>query len=207
MSLILTSPGPEDLVRLLKAWRLWLLGALFGGVLGAVLYQITPAPYRARATVSVDFHLEQAWPQNTDREQFYYLERETRKLEEIAFSDAVLGRVSSGVPGVTVQEMRQGKLQLSQPGNGGWHFFADDSDPRKAAALASEWALAFVDEVQKQVSASGASGLEPFITVSGSQVDNLEAKRSLSESRFMAIGAAAIMAVSAFAVLFLRLDR
>ncbi len=59
----------------------------------ASLYLLMPPPYRARATVNVDFNLEQAWPQETDRQQFYYLERETRKLEEIAWSDAVMQSV------------------------------------------------------------------------------------------------------------------
>ncbi|MFN8385258.1 MAG: hypothetical protein U0V48_00360 [Anaerolineales bacterium] len=38
----------------------------------------------ARATVIVDFNLEEVPLQDTDRQYFYYLERETRKLEEIA---------------------------------------------------------------------------------------------------------------------------
>ena len=52
------------------------LSGLIGAALGAALYAVAPPPYKARATVNVDFHMEQAWPQNTDREQFYYLERE-----------------------------------------------------------------------------------------------------------------------------------
>ncbi len=140
MKLIFASPSPDDLIRLLKAWRFWLLGAFLGALIGAAVYYIAPPPYRAQATVNVDFHLEQAWPQNTDREQFYYLERETRKLEEIAVSDTVLNAVAAQVSGTTVEQLRDQKLQLSQPGNGGWHFFADDRDPQRAGALASAWA-------------------------------------------------------------------
>ena len=51
--------------------------------------------------------------------------------------------VSSQVNGVTVDQMRNGKLQLSQPGVGGWHFFADDNDPKIADALVSAWASGF----------------------------------------------------------------
>jgi len=69
------------------------------------------------------------------------LERETRKLEEIAVSDTVLNAVTAQISGTTVQQLRDQKLQLSQPGNGGWHFFADDRDPQRAGALASAWAL------------------------------------------------------------------
>src|SRR5512140_3281945 len=101
MELLLSAPSAEDLIRLLKAWRFWLLGAVAGALLGAAVYLIAPAQYRARATVNVDFHLEQAWPESTDREQFYYLERETRKLEEIALSDDVLGTVADQAPGLT----------------------------------------------------------------------------------------------------------
>ena len=88
--LSLLSPSLDDLIRLLKAWRFWVLGALVGALLGAAIFYLAPPPYRARATVNVDFNLEEAWPEETDRQQFYYLERETRKLEEIAWSDDVI---------------------------------------------------------------------------------------------------------------------
>ena len=117
--MIFSPPSSDDLIRLLKAWRFWLLGAVAGALISAAVYYIAPPLFRARATVNVDFHLEQAWPQETDREQFYYLERETRKLEEIAMSDVVLNEVVSQVSGVTAQGLREGRLQLSQPGNGG----------------------------------------------------------------------------------------
>ncbi len=201
IKLILSSPSPDDLIRLLKAWRFWLLGALVGGLIGAAVFYIAPPPYRARATVNVDFHLEQAWPQNTDREQFYYLERETRKLEEIAVSDSVLNAVATQVSGVTVQQLRGQKLQLSQPGNGGWHFFADDRDAQKAAALASAWAQAFARNVQAQV-VDPSSGLEQYITAAPSQVDNLGAQRCVSLGVYLLAGAVLFLALSVLAVLF-----
>ncbi len=149
MKLILASPGPDDIIRLLRAWRFWLLGAVVGALLGAAVYYVVPPPFRARAIVNVDFHLEQAWPQNTDREQFYYLERETRKLEEIAMSDAVLDSVVTQVPGTTLQQLRAGDLSLSQPGNGGWHFYGESRDSKTAIAIASAWATAFSDQVRQ----------------------------------------------------------
>ena len=112
MNFLFASPSSDDFIHLLKAWKFWLLGAVVGALIGAAIYYLALPPYRARASVNVDFHLEQAWPQDTDREQFYYLERETRKLEEIAWSDAVLNQVASQVNGVTVDQMRNGKLQL-----------------------------------------------------------------------------------------------
>ena len=109
-SFIFSSPSLADVIRLLRAWRFWLLTALLGALLGAAIYFIVPPPYRARATVNVDFNLEQAWPQETDREQFYYLERESRKLERVAWSDAVM-RVVAGADGaVTVRKLREVKL-------------------------------------------------------------------------------------------------
>ena len=79
MNWLFSPPSIDDLIRLLKAWRFWSVGALIGALLGAGLYYVAPPPYRAHAVVLVDFNLEQAWPQETDRLQFYYLERETRE--------------------------------------------------------------------------------------------------------------------------------
>src|SRR5215211_9519161 len=103
MHWLFSPPSIDDLIRLLKAWRFWSVGALIGALLGAGLYYVVPPPYRAHATVLVDFHLEQAWPEETDRQQFYYLERETRKLEEIARSDMVLGMVADRTGSITTQ--------------------------------------------------------------------------------------------------------
>ncbi|HUI88910.1 MAG TPA: hypothetical protein VLX61_09305 [Anaerolineales bacterium] len=202
MNFLFASPSSDDFIHLLKAWKFWLLGAIIGALIGTAFYYLALPPYRARASVNVDFHLELAWPQNTDREQFYYLERETRKLEEIAWSDSVLNVVASQVHGVTVDQMRSGKLQLSQPGVGGWHFFADDNDPAQAAALASAWAQAFASQVRSEVIASSASGLEPFITVSADQTQNIPTKRLFSVSTYLLVGAIAFLALSALFVLF-----
>lgn len=203
MRLIFSSPASDDLIHLLKAWRFWLLGAVVGGLLGAAVYYVAPPKFRARATVNVDFHMEQAWPQNTDREQFYYLERETRKLEEVAMSDAVLGIVATQVGGVSAEGLRGGQLSLSQPGNGGWHFYADDADPKRAASLASAWATAFAGQVKQEVAASQPGGLEPFITAEPVQVEGLTAHRAVSISLYLFAGAVIVLALAALAVLFL----
>jgi capsular polysaccharide biosynthesis protein len=203
MKFVFAAPSSDDLIRLLKAWRFWALGAVFGALIGAAVYFIAPPPYRARATVNVDFHLEQAWPQNTDREQFYYLERETRKLELIAESDEVLEAVTSQVTGVTVRQLREEILQHSQPGNGGWHFYADHRDPQKASALASAWAQAFTAAVYQDVIAAADNGLEPYITVSLDQTQNLPVQRRLSLSDYLFAGALIFLALGAFGILFL----
>jgi hypothetical protein len=201
---ILSPPGPDDVIRLLKAWRFWLLGTVLGALLGAALFVVAPPPYRARATVNVDFHLEQAWPDNTDREQFYYLERETRKLVEIAMSDAVLAEVAGRVPGVEAGSLRGGALKLSQPGNGGWHFYADHKNPQTAAELAAAWAKAFTEQVERQVAAASDSGPEPFITADVAQAPVLATGRNRSVAVYMVSGAAAFLALSALGLLFLR---
>ncbi len=201
MKFIFSPPSSDDLIRLLKAWRFWLLGAIVGALIGAAIYYIAPPPYRARAVVNVDFHLEQAWPQNTPSEQFYYLERETRKLEEIAMSDTVLNAVASQVGGVTVEQLRTQDLQLSQPGNGGWHFYADNPNAQKAEALASAWAQVFAQNVQTQMTDPSTS-LEKYITAVPSQTQHLTAQRSVSLSRYLLVGSIAFLAVSALAVLF-----
>lgn len=206
MKLIFSAPSPDDLIRLLKAWRFWILGALVGALIGAAAYYISPPLYRARATVNVDFHLEQAWPQNTDREQFYYLERETRKLEEIAYSDQVLSAIAVQIQGVPEAQMRDGKLQLSQPGNGGWHFYADDGDPQKASVLASAWAQAFAQEVQARV-ADPSSGLEHYITATPTQTENLPVQRRVGLSVYLLSGSIVFLAISAFWVLFFDLKK
>jgi len=145
MNFLFTAPSIEDLIRVLRAWRFWVLGALVGALIGAALYYIFPPSYRAKATVNVDFNLEQAWPQDTDRQQFYYLERESRKLEEIAWSDDVMNELSSEF-GISVEDLRANSLHLSQPAEAGWHFYADDGDPQVANSLASKWTESFLQE-------------------------------------------------------------
>jgi len=144
------APSPADLSRLLQAWRLWLICAMAGALLAALAYAVFPPPYRAQATVVVDHNLEQAWPQETDRQLFYYLERETRKLEAVAWADATLEAVSAQT-GVPVADLRDGRLSLSQPKDGAWHFWADDPDPQRAAQLVSAWAEAFSRQVLRGV--------------------------------------------------------
>ncbi len=203
MKFIFAAPSIDDLIRLLRAWRFWVLAGLAGALMGAALYYIAPPLYRARATVNVDFHMEQAWPQNTDREQFYYLEREARKLEEVAMSDATLASVTGTVPGTTIPELRGGELILSQPGNGGWHFFADDRDPQQATALASAWAKAFAAQVKLQV-VSGAGGLEQYITADPTQVDGLVAHRVVSLGIYVLGGALILAAAASLVTLLVR---
>ena len=200
MHWLFTPPSIDDLIRLLKAWRFWSVGALIGALIGAAVYYIAPPPYRAHATVLVDFNLEQAWPQETDRQQFYYLERETRKLEEIALSDTAMEMIAQATGDITPQELRSGKLRLSQPAEGGWHFYANDSDPQRAAALASSWSQVFVEQVRAQIGT--AEGPNSFIEATRTQVAQVPRDRSISLSTYLFVGAVTFLAFASFFVLF-----
>jgi hypothetical protein len=199
MNLLFHAPSLGDLISLLKAWRFWLLAAFVGGLLAAAIYFLAPPPYRARATVNVDFNLEQAWPQETDRQQFYYLERETRVLEEIAWSDNVL-KVVADTQNVSVAELRDSKLTLSQPAEAGWHFYADDPIRQRAAGIASAWAKAFTEQATAQVGKS--DGLNSFIKMEVTQSADLPVKRSVSLGVYLLTGVFVSMLVSAMGVLF-----
>lgn len=199
MSFLFSSPSIDDLIHLLKAWKFWVLGAVVGALIGAAVYSLTPATYRARATVNVDFNLEEAWPQETDRQQFYYLERETRKLKEIAWSDDVMQALSTD-SSIPVEELRGGKLQLSQPAEAGWHFYAEDKNPERAMELASAWATIFAEKVQENI--ADAQGLNSFLRVDATQTENLAIERTTTLSTFLLNGAILLLAASAIGVLF-----
>jgi len=199
MTWLFSPPSIDDFIRLLKAWRLWSVGALIGALIGAGFYYLAPPPYRAHATVLVDFNLEQAWPKDTDRQQFYYLERETRKLEEIAWSDMVLGMIVEANGDLTLQELRNGKLALSQPADGGWHFYADDNNPERAATLASTWSRIFAEQVQLRKNTTG--GPNSFIEATQTQVAQSPRDRSISIGTYLFVGAIVFLAISSFFVL------
>ena len=186
MNHLFSPPSLDDLVRLLKAWRFWILGVVTGAVLGTAIFYLAPPPYRARATVNVDFNLEEAWPDEVDRQQFYYLERETRKLVEIAWSDDVM-QVIADANGTDVATLRNEVLSLSQPAEAGWHFYADDRDPTRAEALASSWALAFTESAQSDMAEQ--VGLSSFIRLDAAQVEDLPVYRSVSQGTYILSGA------------------
>lgn len=200
MSFLFSPPSLDDLIQLLKAWRFWSLGALVGALIGASIFYIAPPPYRARATVLVDFNLEQAWPQETDRQQFFYLERETRKLEEIAWSDSVLEAVAEANGNITIQELHDGRLLLSQPAEGGWHFYVDDRDSTRAASLAMTWAQTFAEHVNAEVAKT--EDLSSFIEAAVTQTAQPFSKRSISISVYLFVGAIAFLIIASLIILF-----
>ncbi|MEK6221318.1 MAG: hypothetical protein N2D54_03635, partial [Chloroflexota bacterium] len=116
---------------------------------------VSPPPYRARATLVIDFNLEDMLPGYEPRKTFHFLDRETRKAEEIAWADDTLSTVADKFGGVTVLELRSGKLALSQPSDGAWHLWAIDEDPEAAQELVSIWIDTFITNVRLAVELSG----------------------------------------------------
>jgi hypothetical protein len=230
---LFTPASPDDFGRLLKAWRFWLVAALLGGLLGAAIHVFSPPPYRARASVQVDFNIEEAYKPTQDKQSFYYLEREVRKLEALAFSDAVMQSVADNVRDVTIAQLRDGILRLSQPVDADWHFFAEDSDPERASRLASAWAEAFTAQLRDAVTASitlqsfhatlengcggdcaeiepriaeletRAQGISPYIEVSLLQTQQLPTAPRIALSTYILIGAVVAWSLGALLVLFL----
>lgn len=152
------SPRPSTIedpfAEILESWRLWLLGALIGALLAGGAFAIAPPDYRARATVVVDNNLEEAWTFFPDRQLFNFLQRETERLVELAWSDEVMQMVALASNEQSIGELRVRVLQLSHPSDGGWHFYADHRDSNIAETLASTWAQAFVDAARAAVQAS-----------------------------------------------------
>jgi len=220
----------DDLIQLLQAWRFWLISGLVGALIGGLVYVVFPPDFRARATVVVDFSMEEAWPVDEDRELFYYLEREARKLEEVAWSDKTLGLVANEAGNITVSELRNGVLELSEPADGGWHFYANDPSPERAEQLASAWAEIFVAEVQDGIKTalaldasrkalevnpteeeilayvteleSQSLGITPELQISPAQLSDLNPQRRVSLAAYIFAGAVSLMALSALGVLF-----
>ena len=153
MKTLLTPPSQNDLIRLLRAWRFWLLGSIIGGLFGMAFYIVKPPEYRARATVIVSFNMEKAWENKPDNQLFYYLDREARKVEEVAWADITLQQVADKT-GFTVAELRSGKLELTQPQDGAWHFYANDPTAQTSTHLASTWAEAFTAQIQLGIQAA-----------------------------------------------------
>jgi len=202
MNFIFSSPSLDDFIRLLQAWRFLIFGAIVGALIGTAIYFVAPPPYRARATVNVDFNLEEAFPTDTDRQHFYYLERETRKMIEIAWSDEVLSQLlifSAEELRFSVDELRDEKLNLAQPTEAGWHFYADHTNPEVAQELASIWANAFVEKIQSEIE---TGNINSFVKIEVTQSEGLPKERSIPLSSYLLSGSSGFLLLAVFIILF-----
>lgn len=202
MNFIFSSPSLDDLIGLLKAWHFWIIGAIVGGIIGGIFYYVVPPLYRAQATVNVDFNLEEAFPTDNDRQYFYYLERETRKMIEIAWSDEVLSELlifSAEELHFSVNQLRDAKLHLAQPMEAGWHFYADDKNPEVASTLASLWATEFVEKVQAEIE---AGNVNQFVKLELTQSEDLPIKRNIPLSSYLLAGSSIFLLILVFFALF-----
>jgi hypothetical protein len=234
MKTLLSPPSFDDLLRLLRAWRFWVFGAVLGGMLGVGVYFVAPPEYRARATVVVSFNMEKSWPVNSDKELFYYLEREARKVEEVTRADATLQQVADET-GFSVLQLRSGKLELSQPKDGAWHFYATDPQAAVAVQLASAWAGAFSAQIRQGIETAVALdatrkalianptdekllstvtqleakslGITPELQISFSQARDFPAERKSGLGVYVLAGSVFLLAVGALLILFVpRMD-
>jgi hypothetical protein len=145
----------------------------------------------------VDQHVEQVIPQErSDLLVYTYLQRETDKLVELAWSDQVLSQLSTEI-GIPVASLRDGRLYLSQPGEGGWHFFADAEDPETASTIASAWAKSFLKAVRAK-----PAGINTLLEVNFTQEYDLPVKRSVSVGMYIFNGTLLGAALLAFGLLF-----
>ncbi len=138
----------EHLIKILLAWRLWLVGALVGALLAAGVYAVAPPPYRAQATVLVDHNVEEAWQYFPDRQLFLFLRRESNRLQALAWADDTLQAVVDQVGATSVNQLRDEVLMLSHPQDGAWHFLAQHEEAERAEQLAAAWAMAFTHGVE-----------------------------------------------------------
>lgn len=225
------SPASEDVINILQAWRLWLLLTLVGALLGYLFYLVFPPPFRAQATVIVNQNLEQAWPDaTTERDLMTYLSRETQKLVHVAWADETLSLVVMEIPSTSLETLRSGALQLSQPADGAWHFWAYDHDPQVASRLASAWARAFyqrslqgvdvaiqLQSVQTLLQQSPSDeleahlkeleekslGISPFLQITLSQELQLPVRRTYESGTAILVGAGLAWLITTLGLLFM----
>ncbi len=231
MKWLLSPPSLDDFLRLLRAWKFWLLFSVLGALLGAGAYYAFPPDYRAQATVVVDFNAEESWTHGEDRDVYYHLERETRKLVEVAWADETLSAVAAEFDDLTISSLRDERLQLSQPQDGAWHFFADDADPARAEKMVALWAESFVSKTREGATnatalkalttsiengtialadaeadlarlEAGSLGITSYVEVSLSQKESLPITRTNSLGEYVFFGAAATLFLAALWVLF-----
>jgi len=196
-----TNPRARSLIQLLLDWKLGFLLMTAGLFLATTFYYLLPPIYSAQATVVVDMNVEENWAGLPDNEIFYFLDREARKLVELAWSDSVLAQVESET-GVTVSKLRAETLMLSQPKDGGWHFYAKSTSPERAEIIASSWALSFTEQISSSSASDNPFGILENINVTPTQTHNLPVKRQGELVWFALAGALGGWLIGLLLVLF-----
>jgi hypothetical protein len=106
---------------------------------------------------------------------------------------------------VPIEELRGGKLDLSQPAEAGWHFYAEDRNPERASDLATAWAMLFQEKVRENI--ANSDGLNSFIEVNATQTENLPVERSASLSSYLLTGAVFFLVLASIGFLFFSKSR
>jgi hypothetical protein len=225
MAWLLSPPSIDEFLRLLRAWKFWIVFTALGAFLGAAIYFLFPPDYRASAVAVVDFNVEEAWSEETDRKIFYYLDREARKVEEVAWADETLEPVAAQFPDLTVASLRQQQLHLSQPEDGAWHFYADDPDPVRARQMVGLWTESFEKRVQlgaanalalQNMRKTGKNlspdetlvleqatlGISPYVEVYASQSNALLVVRKTALGEYAFFGATGMLFLTTLGILF-----
>jgi hypothetical protein len=102
--------------------------------------------------------------------------------------------------GLSIRALREGRLELGQPAEGGWHFYASDEDPARAQLLVSAWARSFAETAQANISSQ--QGLSSFVKLEVTQSGDLPVKRSVPLGTYLLAGTLGAWLISALAVLF-----
>ncbi len=187
MKWLLSPPSLDDFLRILRAWKFWLLASVLGAVIGAAVYYIAPPMARTQATVVVDFNIEESWTYGADRDVYYYLERESRKLVEVAWADETLAAVAEEMGDITVASLRNERLHLSQPQDGAWHFYADDPDPARAEKMVALWVESFNQQVRE--GAANALALKAItIALENGEVELADVEDDLARLEAQSLG-------------------
>ena len=107
--------------------------------------------------------------------------------------EALLARIAS-YDDVTLERL------ATHIAEGGWHFYADDENPERAASLVSTWSQVFTEQVRLRTGL--LEGPNEFIEVTLTQTGQVPRDRSMSLSTYLFIGAVAFLAIGSFFVLF-----
>lgn len=150
--------SPPDFYRvILERWPRLILWAILGGLLLWAYGQAAPRRFRSSASVNVDQNAEAVVPIGDESGMASYLNRETLRLETLAFSDEVWQDVARALAQEGFLRRTEdldrimNDVRLPHPMDGEWRFTAYADDPALAARAAQLWAEAFVRHADQAV--------------------------------------------------------